>query len=150
MATHSSVLAWRIPVDTGAWQATVHGVTELDMTERLSTHNSKSGSWSSPFTLKSLLVTQPALPLPSVQDLCGSKRSCTASHGHADGARRLQNFLDLHPPHQTLCGSSLAGAGDGSVLRAQGSVFITRGNSGQVTVRCLCERLAVSLEIDNH
>ena len=28
MATHSSILAWRIPTDTGAWQATVHGVTK--------------------------------------------------------------------------------------------------------------------------
>ena len=27
MATHSSILAWRIPVDRGAWQAAVHGVT---------------------------------------------------------------------------------------------------------------------------
>ena len=26
MTTHSSVLAWRIPMDRGAWQATVHGV----------------------------------------------------------------------------------------------------------------------------
>ena len=25
MATHSSILAWRILVDRGAWQATVHG-----------------------------------------------------------------------------------------------------------------------------
>ena len=33
MATHYSVLAWRIPVDRGAWQATVHGVAELDATE---------------------------------------------------------------------------------------------------------------------
>ena len=28
MATHSSILAWRIPMDRGAWQPTVHGVTE--------------------------------------------------------------------------------------------------------------------------
>ena len=28
MATHSSVLAWRIPMDRGAWPATVHGVTK--------------------------------------------------------------------------------------------------------------------------
>jgi len=28
MATQSSILAWRIPMDRGAWQATVHGVTE--------------------------------------------------------------------------------------------------------------------------
>ena len=26
MATHSSILAWRIPTDRGAWQATVHSV----------------------------------------------------------------------------------------------------------------------------
>ena len=28
MATHSSVLAWRIPMDRGAWRATVHGVAK--------------------------------------------------------------------------------------------------------------------------
>ena len=28
MATHSSILAWRIPMDRGAWQATVHRVTK--------------------------------------------------------------------------------------------------------------------------
>ena len=30
MATHSSILAWRIPwrIHRGAWQATVHGVTK--------------------------------------------------------------------------------------------------------------------------
>ena len=28
MATHSSVLAWRISMDRGAWQARVHGVTK--------------------------------------------------------------------------------------------------------------------------
>ena len=27
-ATHSSILSWRIPMDRGAWQATVHGITE--------------------------------------------------------------------------------------------------------------------------
>ena len=28
MATHSSIFVWRIPMDRGAWQATVHGVAE--------------------------------------------------------------------------------------------------------------------------
>jgi len=28
MATHSSILAWRIPIDRGAWRATVHGVAK--------------------------------------------------------------------------------------------------------------------------
>ena len=28
MATHSSILAWRIFMDRGAWRATLHGVTK--------------------------------------------------------------------------------------------------------------------------
>ena len=36
MATHSSILAWRIPKDRGPWRATVHGVAK-SRTERLST-----------------------------------------------------------------------------------------------------------------
>jgi len=27
MATRSSILAWRIPMDRAAWRATIHGVT---------------------------------------------------------------------------------------------------------------------------
>ena len=35
------ILAWRIPMDRGGWLATVHGITETDTAERLSTalHN---------------------------------------------------------------------------------------------------------------
>ena len=28
MATHSSILTWRIPMDRGTWWATVHGVAK--------------------------------------------------------------------------------------------------------------------------
>ena len=28
MATHSSILPWRIPMDRGAWWAAVHGVAK--------------------------------------------------------------------------------------------------------------------------
>ena len=28
-ATHSSVLPWKIPMDRGAWQATVHGLQRV-------------------------------------------------------------------------------------------------------------------------
>ena len=41
MATPSSILAWRIPMDRGAWQVTVHGVRkESDTTEH------RSAPWS--------------------------------------------------------------------------------------------------------
>ena len=36
-ATHSSILAWRIPMDRGTWWATVHRMTELDTAEHPST-----------------------------------------------------------------------------------------------------------------
>ena len=32
-ATHSGILAWRIPMDRGPWQAMAHGVAESDTTE---------------------------------------------------------------------------------------------------------------------
>ena len=39
MATHSSMLAWRIPTDRGAWQATVHRVTDSQtQLKQLSAH----------------------------------------------------------------------------------------------------------------
>ena len=28
MATHSRILAWRIPMDRGAWQSIIHGVAK--------------------------------------------------------------------------------------------------------------------------
>ena len=34
MATHSSILAWRIPVDRGAWQALVHAILEERILEQ--------------------------------------------------------------------------------------------------------------------
>ena len=38
MATHSTVLAWRIPMDRGAWRAAVHRAAESDKTELTRTH----------------------------------------------------------------------------------------------------------------
>ena len=32
-AAHSSTLVWENPMDRGAWQATVHGITKSDTTE---------------------------------------------------------------------------------------------------------------------
>ena len=33
MATHSSILAWRLPMDIGVWWVMVHRVAKVDMTE---------------------------------------------------------------------------------------------------------------------
>ena len=33
MTTHSSILAWKIPMDRGTWQIIAHGITESDMTK---------------------------------------------------------------------------------------------------------------------
>ena len=39
MTTHSSILAWRIPMDRGAWWATLHGVSK---SQTLSTHTKQA------------------------------------------------------------------------------------------------------------
>ena len=36
MATHSSILAWRIPMDRGAWRASLWDLRELDVAKQLS------------------------------------------------------------------------------------------------------------------
>ena len=38
MATRSNILAWKNPMDRGAWWAAVHGVTELVTIEQLTHH----------------------------------------------------------------------------------------------------------------
>ena len=45
MAPPSSILAWRIPMDRGAWWVTVHGVAESDMTEQLTLSFTKPRHW---------------------------------------------------------------------------------------------------------
>ena len=42
IATHSTILAWRIPMDREAWWATVHGVTKSRSNEQLSTAQQQS------------------------------------------------------------------------------------------------------------
>ena len=37
VATHSSILAWRISMDRGAWRAVVYGAAELDTTAHWTT-----------------------------------------------------------------------------------------------------------------
>ena len=44
MANHSCILAWRIPMNRGAWQATFHGgLKESDMTKHTKPANTIEG-----------------------------------------------------------------------------------------------------------
>ena len=53
--THSSILAWRILMDRGAWQATVHRVTKSQTRlKRLNMHASKDN--------RQLMFKRPELP----------------------------------------------------------------------------------------
>ena len=66
METHSSILAWRIPMDRGAWRAIVHEVTKSQT--RLSSHRVDSnGDSYIPYTeiilLKSYIRMMHLLPL---------------------------------------------------------------------------------------
>ena len=56
MTAHSSILAWRIPMDRGARQAAVHEAAELDMAERLSTHAVRPPRWFAKIKLQILCV----------------------------------------------------------------------------------------------
>ena len=68
MATHSNILAWRIPMDRGVWWATVHGVTESDTTELLRRAQCNSSSqepiWVLTITSSEQHYCQFALALP--------------------------------------------------------------------------------------
>ena len=64
MAIHSSILAWRIPMDRGAWQATVHGVLRVR-------HDLASKPPQQPYTYVTLLGLENFLffkdPAPNVK-----------------------------------------------------------------------------------
>ena len=62
-ATHSSILAWRIPKDRGAWRATVHGVAESDTTEQISTNNENDED---SFSYKPLILVLSKVSLTAV------------------------------------------------------------------------------------
>ena len=95
MATHSIILAWRIPMDRGAWRVTVHGSKRIrhDWTTKHSTaHTHKhraAPTWASPicFPCPQLLTACPeAVPshqYTRVPSLCSmASVSCMLYHEH--------------------------------------------------------------------
>ena len=75
MATYSSILAWRIPMDRGAWRATVHGVAQSQTRLRDWTELSLCTHCSLRLMLFPLIVCSPALfwQLGVLESLAASK-----------------------------------------------------------------------------
>ena len=79
MATHSSILAWTIPIGRGAWQATVHRVT-------------KSQAW-----LKWLSMYSIRWPVLCSYQQCCHKHPCTH-------LLQAYEFLWVHTPRRGIAG----------------------------------------------
>ena len=63
-ATHSSILAWRIPIERGAWRATVHGVTKSQtQLNWLSRHSSCSRNVARALCFCKTVLQRAQLPL---------------------------------------------------------------------------------------
>ena len=80
MATHSSILAWRIPMDRGAWWATVHGIAESASTGHIIIYPVSR----SPSRLKSMKAGTTfacSLPNPQLLDQGPAYRSCSVNIG---------------------------------------------------------------------
>ena len=92
MATHSSILAWTIPTDRGAWRATVHGIAELDTTERLTqTHTHTTNTQDFPGGSDG---KESACNAGDMGSILGSGRSPGGGHGNPLQYSCLKNPMD--------------------------------------------------------
>ena len=66
MATHSSILAWKISMDRGASRATVHGVTKSQTQLSDSYLNTHTHTHTHTHTNPQRIVVSPFLPLESL------------------------------------------------------------------------------------
>ena len=127
MATHSSILARRIPMDRGAWQATVHRVAESDTTEWLSTaqymqilhHFIKGAGCTTGYRMGSWNQFLPQLPIspgilctPSphrtVVRIKQSTKHVSITYLKCLALQRLIHFLsEITGEKHLICGSSL-------------------------------------------
>ena len=118
-ATHSSILAWRIPMDRGAWWATVHGVAESDTIEWL--------------TL-SLLEVPAVPPWLHVTGILFSPDLLPASWLIPASAPSLSllraSFFELLPPHSPH--------GDSHFLSPSKSLFLKKKQIWSFTLSIVC------------
>ena len=82
-ASRSGILTWRIPMDRGAWQATVQGGRkELDTTEQLSIARHSTGS------------TKRFEPKTQSSPETSSKKSCSEHSGRRTQATGMWTLCD--------------------------------------------------------
>ena len=83
MATNSSILAWRIPVDRGAWRATVRGIAKSQTSLGSAAHPIGEGNGT-------------PLQCSCLENPMGGGAWWAAVHGVAEGRTRLSDFPFLH------------------------------------------------------
>ena len=121
MATHSSILAWRIPMDRGAWWATVYGVTKSQTRLHLTSITSPIFSP----VYDNLDVGTELLAVVHVNLLSHTNSCCLVT-------KLCLTLLQPHglQPSRLLCPWGLPGknAGVGCYFLLQG-IFLTQGST---------------------
>ena len=95
MATHSSILAWRIPIDRGAWQATIHGVAESDPSEQLSRHHGE-------IPTENLVVVVQSLSRVWLCDPWTTERQASLPFTIARSLLKLMPIKSVMPSHHLI------------------------------------------------
>ena len=107
MATHSSILAWRISMDRGAWWATVHGATKSQTRlKRFRTHTHSSchvrihstptpGGWSHIVTVFTSKYSWASLVAQLVKNLPAMRETWVLSLGWEDPLEKGKATLPI-------------------------------------------------------
>ena len=98
MATHSSILTWRIPMDRGAWQAAVRRVARVGH-DWATKHTRTSWVWNQRETT-SLVVhwIRVCLPIQETGSVPGPRRSDMPQSNQARGPHHWARMLQLLKP----------------------------------------------------
>ena len=97
MATHSSIPAWKNPIDRGTWQATVPGVTkESDMTQQLNTTSTIKICWGEQAGREERIIETSALAdqLPWLY---------MYHHGFSNSLQSIEKYTSLNEASKMLC-----------------------------------------------
>ena len=90
MATHSRILAWRIPMDRGSWWVTVHGVAKSQtQLKQLSTAHGRGEGFQGGSVVKNLPASA-----GDAGSIPGLERTPGGGHGNPLQYSCLENLMD--------------------------------------------------------